>query len=88
MPQQYDNTNTGALFKVPEEQREDENYPHYTGSINVEGKEKRLAAWIQEASGKGKMPKGTKFLSIKASDFLDKSQAKGKAKVRNDDPPF
>jgi uncharacterized protein (DUF736 family) len=39
----YDNTNKGILFE--EEARKSLNHPHYTGKLDVEGKEYRIAAW-------------------------------------------
>lgn len=45
---QYDNTNKGALWK--NDKRETDKHPHYTGSINVEGKEYWLSAWKTDGS--------------------------------------
>ena len=40
----YDNTNKGVLF--PNKYKENgDNRPDYTGTVDVEGKEYRLAAW-------------------------------------------
>lgn len=52
---QYDNTNRGALFK--NDKRERDNHPEYTGSINIEGQEYWLSAWVKDGQ-KGK------FLSL------------------------
>lgn len=47
----YDNTNRGVLFT--NDKRGNERAPDFNGSINVEGKEFRLAAWAKTArSGK------------------------------------
>jgi uncharacterized protein (DUF736 family) len=55
---EYDNTNSGVLFK--NNKKETEKHPDYTGKVNVEGKEMRLAAWIKEG-------KAGKFMSLKLS---------------------
>lgn len=56
MPE-FDNTNKGGLFK--NDKGGNEARPDYTGSLNVEGKEYRLAAWIKESQRTGQ-----KFLSL------------------------
>ena len=56
----YDNTNTFVLFK--NNQKRSENSPDYTGKINVDGQELRLAAWLKEG-------KNGKFFSGKVSEF-------------------
>lgn len=49
MPQ-YDNTNSGALFK--NDRKENSNHPDYKGNINVDGREFWLSAWVREKDGK------------------------------------
>ena len=58
----YDNRDTGALFK--NDKKETEKHPDYKGSINVGGTEYWLSAWIKTSK------QGTKFmsLSVKAKD--------------------
>ena len=64
----YDNTNSGALFK---NETDNEKAPMYKGKINVDGKEYELAAWLREAkSGKGK------FLSLKVQEPRQKAEKK------------
>lgn len=46
MTQQYDNTNRGVLFK--NDRKERDNQPDYTGSLNVDGVEHFLDAWIKD----------------------------------------
>ena len=55
---QYDNTNSGVLFK---NESENEKAPNYKGKINVDGKEYELAAWIREG-------KKGKFMSLKVQE--------------------
>jgi|LWDU01.1.fsa_nt_gi uncharacterized protein (DUF736 family) len=58
---EYDNTNTGVLFKNNKEGNEKR--PDYTGSMELEGgKKMKLAAWVRESQ------KGQKFLSVKMSE--------------------
>ena len=64
----YDNTNSGVLFK---NETDNEKAPMYKGKINVDGKEYELAAWLREAkSGKGK------FLSLKVQEPRQKADKK------------
>ncbi len=64
----YDNTNSGVLFK---NETDNEKAPMYKGKINVDGKEYELAAWLREAkSGKGK------FLSLKVQEPRQKQAQK------------
>lgn len=79
---EYDNTNTGVLFK---NESDNEKAPVYKGKINVDGKEYELAAWIREAkSGKGK------FLSLKVQEPRQKQEKTGKDLVSamDDDIPW
>jgi len=48
----YDNTNRGAIFKNDMEGKS-ENFPPYGGSINVEGVEYWVSAWVKDGQ-KGK----------------------------------
>lgn len=51
MSQQYDNTNRGVLFKNSRKQKE--THPDYTGTINVDGVDYFLDAWLKDGA-KGK----------------------------------
>ena len=46
----YDNTNTGAIFKA---EKKSPNHPDYTGSINVAGVEYWLSSWIKTSNKTG-----------------------------------
>lgn len=59
MNEQYDNTNTGVLFKNDKDGNEKR--PDYKGSVNIEGTDYWLSAWIKtKRDGSGK------FMSLKA----------------------
>ena len=52
----FDNTNTFVLFKNDKDGNEKR--PDYTGNINIDGFEKKIAAWIREGA-RGKFLSGT-----------------------------
>ena len=62
---EYSNENSGALFK--NDKKGNERSPDYSGKINVNGKDLRLAAWIKEG-------KSGKFMSLKVSEFTEKKE--------------
>ena len=72
MAKQYDNTNSGALFKNDE--KEKDTHADYRGTLNVGGKEYWLNAWIKESKKDGRKYMS---LSVKPKD----AAAKGKGKV-------
>lgn len=55
---EYDNTNSGALFRAKD--RKTDKHPEYTGTINIDGVEYYLSAWVKERFS------GEKFFGIKA----------------------
>ena len=57
--EEYDNTNSGALFK--NNRKEKETQPDMTGVLDVDGTDYRVSAW----SNKSK--KGESYLSLKIS---------------------
>jgi hypothetical protein len=61
MTKEYDNTDRGVLFK--NDRKEHDNHPDYKGSLNVNGVEFWLSAWIKEGA-RGKFMS----LSIKPKD--------------------
>ena len=78
---EYDNTNRGSLFK--NDKKESDNHPDYKGSINVEGKECWLSAWLKTSKD------GKKYmsLSVQAKDAATK-QAKREEVDHSSDVPF
>jgi hypothetical protein len=56
----YDNTNSGMLAR--NDKKETEKHPDFKGSINVDGVDYWLSAWVREGKEGGKM-EGRKFFS-------------------------
>jgi len=85
MNKQYDETNRGVLFK--NDRKELDNHPDYKGSINCDGVDYWLSAWIKEGQ-KGKFMS----LSIKPKDETPKAAPKKQvamaSDVPHDDIPF
>lgn len=71
----YDNTNSGVLFNNREAKGDNERAPDYKGSINVNGEEFWLSAWIKEGQ-KGK------FMSLS----IKPKEAKPALKPAKQDP--
>ena len=65
---EYDNTNTGALFKAKEQKTP--NHPGYTGTINAGGVEYWLAGWVKEDKN------GNKYFSLSLKPKEATAQAK------------
>jgi hypothetical protein len=92
MSQEYDNTNRGILSK--NDKKEKDTHPDHRGSINVEGVEYWLDAWIKERKDKS----GKFFsLSIKRKDAQARAPAPRQASApapasgfddMDDDIPF
>jgi len=59
----YDNTNSGALFK--NDKGDNDSRPDYKGSLNVSGVEMDLAAWLKVSKA------GQKYMSLKLSPKRD-----------------
>lgn len=77
---EFDNKNRGVLFR--DEKRTNEKAPEYTGTINVDGVEKRIAAWIKVSKT------GKKFFSINVSDIKPKTQDAPPQQAEDDSVPF
>jgi hypothetical protein len=74
----FDNNNRGILSK--NQNKTADNHPEYSGSINIDGTDYWLSAWIKESSKDGK-----KFfsLSVKPKDAV---KQKPKAMQEDDFP--
>ena len=82
MAEQYDNTNSFALFKNDKGDPVNEARPDYTGTVTLEGgKEMRMACWIRESKS------GLKFLSGRLSEPQPKADV-ANAAVEGADVPF
>lgn len=79
----YDNTNSGVLFNNREAKGDNERAPDYKGSINVNGEEFWLSAWIKEGQ-KGKFMS----LSIKPKEQAPAKQAPRRPSRDSDEVPF
>jgi uncharacterized protein (DUF736 family) len=82
----YDNTNTGALFK--NDKKTTDKHPDYRGQVNVGGVEFWLSAWI-------KTGKSGKFMSLsvqpkeaQAANPAPKPTGSGFDDMSNSDYPF
>ena len=60
----YDNTNSGMLAR--NDKKETEKHPDFKGSINVDGVDYWLSAWVREGKEGGKMA-CRKFFSLSVS---------------------
>jgi uncharacterized protein (DUF736 family) len=83
---EYSNENRGALFK--NDDRQQDNHPHYKGSLNVNGVDLWISAWLKTSEKTGK-----KFLSLsvkpkEAAPVKKASKASSGFDDMNDDVPF
>jgi uncharacterized protein (DUF736 family) len=80
----YDNTNRGSLFK--NDRKDDAKFPDYKGSVNVEGVEYWLSAWIKLSKD------GQKFMSLsiknKNADASLNKPKKARQEEFDDSMPF
>jgi uncharacterized protein (DUF736 family) len=81
---EYDNTNRGSLFK--NDRKDDAKFPDYKGSINVDGTDYWLSAWIKVSKD------GAKFMSLSVKNKNADASLQPKKKVKQeefeDDVPF
>ena len=88
MPE-YDNTNSGAIFR--NKRKETDRHPDMTGTLNVEGREYWVSAWSKTSE---RVDGKFLSLSIKPKDEQQESkptrsqQAYNKAALDDDEIPF
>ena len=75
---EYDNTNSGALFKNEDKDETHPTWADYQGSVNVEGVEYWLSAWIKEG-------KSGKFMSLSLKPKEAKAAPARGGRSRDDD---
>jgi hypothetical protein len=75
---EYDNTNRGVLFK--NDRKEKETHSDYNGTININGKEHYLDAWLKESKN------GGRFMSL--SIGKEKGQPAAKKEESFEDVPW
>ena len=76
---EYDNTNRGALFKNTD--KSDDKHADYKGTINVDGTEYWLNAWLKTSK------KGMKFMSLSVKPKEETNKEKAKPDL-DDEIPF
>ena len=81
---EYDNNNRGSLFK--NDRKDDAKFPDYKGSLNVEGIDYWLSAWIKISKD------GNKFMSLSVKNKNADASLQPKKKVKEEfddlDMPF
>lgn len=72
----YDNTNTGMMMRNAS--RETDRHPEFKGSLNVEGVDYWISAWVNTGK-EGSKIEGKKYFSIKltAKDAPKESKPRG-----------
>ena len=88
MAEEYDDSNRFVLFK--QDKGDNPNRPDYTGNVNVEGKEYRLAAWIRESKNGLKYLSGTvdKTIEQRLADAPGEPSGLDNAHVEGEEVPF
>ena len=80
----YDNTNTGRIFKN-ERMRPDKKDPEYKGDANIEGKEFWVSAWVNETQD-GKKYFRTKYTA--KSNLTKQNHVEKTHTEEGDEMPF
>jgi hypothetical protein len=74
---EYDNNNRGSLFK--NDRKDDAKFPDYKGSINVDGTDYWLSAWIKISKD------GNKFMSLSVKNKNADASLQPKKKVKQEE---
>jgi len=74
---EYDNNNRGSLFK--NDRKDDAKFPDYKGSINVDGTDYWLSAWIKVSKD------GQKFMSLSVKNKNADASLQPKKKVKQEE---
>ena len=64
----YDNNNTGVLFRQTDKQSD--KHPDFTGNCEVNGKKMQIASWVNTSKVGSK-----KYMSLKFSEFKPKEES-------------
>jgi len=73
---EYDTTNRGSLFK--NDRKDDAKFPDYKGSLNVDGTDYWLSAWIKISKD------GNKFMSLSVKNKNADASLQPKKKVKQE----
>ena len=73
---EYDNTNSGALFK--NDNKESERHPDYKGSLNVGGVDHWVSSWIKVSKS------GQRYMSLSVKPKDEREQSSSAEVVRGD----
>lgn len=74
---EYDNSNRGSLFK--NDRKDDAKFPDYKGSLNVDGTDYWLSAWIKVSKD------GNKFMSLSVKNKNADASLQPKKKVKQEE---
>ena len=74
---EYNNNNRGSLFK--NDRKDDAKFPDYKGSINVDGTDYWLSAWIKISKD------GNKFMSLSVKNKNADASLQPKKKVKQEE---
>ena len=79
---QYDNTNSGVLFR--NDKKQSDKHPDFNGSINSDGRDYWLSAWVNETKDGKKYFK----LSLTAKDGQKQAAPQQQDNFQDQDIPF